>query len=82
MIVSGDVKVSMQAWQADTLGSCAYGKAVDSKGTVFYVALGSNKAGAADSKTLAIREFTLPDFCPPSICRPARRKAVYRRIAA
>ena len=54
-MVSGDVKDSMQARRAGTLGSHAYGKAVDYKGALFYVAFGSNEAGAVDPKTLATR---------------------------
>src|SRR5207244_3195853 len=38
-----------------------YGMAVNSKGTVFYVAFGINKVGSVDPKTLEIREYTLPD---------------------
>ena len=81
-MASGDVKDSMQAWRAGTAGSHIYSKAVDCKGALFDVAFGRNEGGAADPKTLATCEFTLPDFRPPSICRPARRKAVCRRIAA
>ena len=81
-MVPGDVKDSMQARRAGTPGSHAYGKAVDYKVALFYVAFGSNEGGVADPKILATCEFTLPDFRPPSICRPARRKAVCRRIAA
>ena len=35
--------------------------AVDSKGTVFYVAFGTNIVGSVDPKTLAITEHRLPD---------------------
>src|SRR5437899_2411702 len=38
-----------------------YGMAVNSKGTVFYVAFGTNKVGSVDPKTLEIREYPLPD---------------------
>src|SRR5439155_1312570 len=45
-----------------------YGMAVNSKGTVFYVAFGANKVGSVDPKTLEIREYPLPD----SASRPRR----------
>src|SRR5207245_8803867 len=35
--------------------------AVNSKGTVFYVAFGTNKVGSVDPRTLEIREYVLPD---------------------
>jgi len=35
--------------------------AVNSRGTVFVVQFGTNKVAAVDPKTLAIREYTLPD---------------------
>jgi virginiamycin B lyase len=35
--------------------------AVNSKGTVFYVAFGVNKVGSVDPKTLEIREYPLPN---------------------
>jgi virginiamycin B lyase len=34
---------------------------VNSKGTVFYVAFGTNKVGSVDPKTLEIREHSLPN---------------------
>ena len=44
-----------------TANSRPYGMAVDSKGTVYYVAFGTNKIAAIDPKTLAIREYVLPN---------------------
>jgi virginiamycin B lyase len=35
--------------------------AVSAKGTVFYVAFGTNKVGAVDPRSLQIREYDLPD---------------------
>jgi virginiamycin B lyase len=34
--------------------------AVNAKGTVYYVAFGTNKVGSVDPKTLEIREYVLP----------------------
>src|SRR5262249_31005017 len=44
-----------------TANSRPYGMAVNSKGTIFYVAFGVNKVGSVDPKTLEIREYALPD---------------------
>jgi virginiamycin B lyase len=44
-----------------TAKSRPYGMALNSKGTVFYVAFGTNKVGSVDPRTLEIREYPLPD---------------------
>ena len=42
-------------------GARPYGIEVDSKNVVYFVEFGAPKVGAIDPKTLAIREFPLPD---------------------